>query len=1207
MKNRFFLLTLSFILYSGFIMPTPAAVTNGSSEILQIIKEKKVIINVKERALSDILMQITKQTGIGCTYQSEAIDKSRKFSLNVSNSTVEEALNTLFKNSEYTYRVVDNIIRIDKRVAAQSSQTNKKIRIKGKIVDPDKNPVVGATVIVTGTTGGAISNNEGEFSLELHSGDKIEIYFIGFKTITRTITSPQLNMLFNLETDSITIDEVIVTGYLNIKEHENSGVTTKINAKDLDINTNKSLEQMLEGKVAGMVIGNPSGAIGQRQRVRVRGTSSILGNQEPVWVVDGMIQEDPLPFRTSDFNSIADGSGEDTNMIKDFVGNSISWLSPNDIEDITILKDVAATVLYGVKAANGVIVIRTKRGEQGKTRISYSGSVDIKSAITYDKLNMMNSRERVDVDREIVESGRATYGIVAKFGYEYLYNQYLQKIISFEEFNAEVVKLETSNTDWLGILTKGTLSQKHAVNVSGGSNLITYYASLNYQNDKGNIPSNQSDKVSVNSNVQTWIVPQKLNFSFALRGNRTTTTGLIGEDPFSFARKTTRSLPAYDEDGERYFFHNKDLNMPKNSFLYNPEFEAENRVNKNTNSTVNGNFNLSWSVLPGLKITSAFGFSYASTVGEAYSTERSNYITNIRKYEFGTQPYGTLPYDSSELPHGGELRKSETNNLNWTFRTQIDYNKVINKHRFGTAVGYEMRSNKYGGFDRITYGYMPDKGKIISAPPIIIKNDKGDEEIENPLYKQNKFKESLTDKLSNVLSVYGNLSYSFDERYTLTFSIRSDASNRFGQNKKSAFLPVYSFGGRWNLNNEAWMKNIDHIVNNAAIRCSFGYQGNFADNYGPDLIVKYDRQVDSNFGELPLIITRLPYNDLTWEKTQSYNIGADFGLFKNRFEVSLNYYMKKTMDVITQSEVAYEWGVASIPINDGELTNSGWDLTISTTPVRVRDFVWNLSLNTAKNYNKIVSRTERKNDWRTAASGNLVKDGYPISTVWGPKFEGINPVYGTPVIGFANMESGHYDKDDVTTWLYRLGKLEPDFTGGISMSFRYKTFSLSTSFTLNLGAKRWLTNYMSPYMPRPMDNLSAELNNRWRKPGDELKEGVMPGLPYREDDKMKIELPILGGEGTIRQPVKEGVYNLYNRSDARFVSANFLKCNSISLSYGIPAKTLKSLSLSNLRVGFSVSNPFKIVSKDFKGIDPEVATGGLPLVSSYSINLSIGF
>lgn len=1201
MEKIFLLLLISlFISYSA--VANDNIVTNEIT-VNQMIKEKKVTLNVKDKALSDIMLQITQQTGIGCTYQSAVIDKTKRFSIRVSNASLEEALDLLFKGSDYTYKIADRIIRIEKRSQLKPAET--KFNVKGVIVDEKQEPIIGATVVVLGTSLGAISDSRGKFSIDVPSSEKMEVSFVGYTPFSKVISRADPNLVIVLRPSMMDIDDVMVTGYQNIKQHENAGAIVQIKAEDLDLPSSKSIEQMLEGKVAGMVVSNPSGAIGQRQKVRVRGTSSILGNQEPVWVVDGMIQEDPLPFRTSDFNAISDGSGEGTDMIKDFVGNSISWLSPYDIEDITVLKDVAATVLYGVKAANGVIVIRTKRGEKGKATLSYSGSLNVKSALTYDKLNMMNSKERVDVDREIVESGRKTNGITTRFGFEYLYNLYLQKAISFEEFEREVAKLETTNTDWLGILTRGTTSQKHAINISGGSDVITYYASASYQNDKGNIPSNSSDKISINTNTQTWLVKNKLNFSMAVRGNITTTNGLIGEDPFNFARKTTRSLPAYDENGELYFFIDQNPDLPKNAFGYNPIFEAENRKNMNEAANVNGNMNLVWNVIKGLKSTTSFGFGYSSTRGNAYSTEQSNYITNMRKYEFGTQPYGTELYNMSQLPHGGELRSSQTSNLNWTLRTQFDYNTVFRKNRFGAALGYEMRSNGYDGFDRVTFGYMPDKGKIILSPPMEILNAAGGE-IRNTLYDQ--MREVVTDRLSNVMSIYANVSYSYDERYVLTGSIRSDASNRFGQNKKSAFLPIFSLGGRWNISNEKFVKRIEHIINNAAIRGSFGFQGNFADNYGPDLIVKYGDNINPSFGTLPLIITRLPYNDLTWEKTKSYNIGADLGLFKNRFQVSFNYYNKKTTDVITQAEVAYEWGVTSIPINDGELTNSGWDITVSTTPLRMKNFAWTLSLNTAKNYNKVNSNTEKKNDWKTAVSGNLVKDGYPISTVWGPVYNGINPVTGLPDMGFVNTKPGEHDKQDVTTWLKQIGKLEPDFSGGISTSVRYKNLSVSASFTLNIGANRWLANYMTYSLPRPMDNLSKELLKRWRKPGDELVAGTMPGLPYvRSDDNMSIELPTTTIVGMTESSVKANLYDLYNRSDDRFVSANFLKCNNISASYNLPTNFVAAMKLSRLSVGFSVSNPFKIASKDYKGVDPEVAVGGLPIASSYNLSLTIGF
>lgn len=280
------------------------------------------------------------------------------------------------------------------------------------------------------------------------------------------------------------------------------------------------------------------------------------------------------------------------------------------------------------------------------------------------------------------------------------------------------------------------------------------------------------------------------------------------------------------------------------------------------------------------------------------------------------------------------------------------------------------------------------------------------------------------------------------------------------------------------------------------------------------------------------------------------------------------------------------------------MENKGWELTMNFVPLRLDEFVWNLSLNTSKNYNKITSKLEENTTWTNAASGGLSRDGYPVSAFWAFAFDGLSPVDGSPLFDFFDAEENPKVKTDATTYMKYMGKLDPDFTAGLSTSFRYKSLALSASFNLQLGGKKFLAPAFDAGIqndiPSDYNNLPKELVKRWRKPGDEVYTNI-PSLPYA--DKERIKAP----DGKFLYP-----HEIYNYCDERVVDAWFLKCNNISLSYTLPEKWIKGF-VQSLGLSFSVTNPFQFVSNDFKGRDPEVATGSQPMARNYNLNVSVSF
>ena len=513
-------------------------------------------------------------------------------------------------------------------------------------------------------------------------------------------------------------------------------------------------------------------------------------------------------------------------------------------------------------------------------------------------------------------------------------------------------------------------------------------------------------------------------------------------------------------------------------------------------------------------------------------------------------------------------------------------------------LGIELSSTKNSGFSSTAYGYLKYRGKSFTQVPITLVNPVSQAEYANELQK--KFTRKITDKKTNQMGAYLTVNYAYDGKYVVNFSVRMDASNRFGRYANENFNPVWAGGLRWNVAREVWFSK-QNIVSDLSLRFSYGYQRNMATNYSPSLIVKVPSSsassavTDQNTGEDLLEISSLPYEDLRWEKTSSYNYGVDMGLFDNKIRVGFEYYVKKGKDMITSLLVPREYGIENMPVNGGSMNNSGWELSVSFTPVRTKNFTWDMGLNTSKNNNKITKVGMQNLTWKTAVSGDYYKKGYAVSSFWAFDCEGIDQTTGYPIINL-DMPEGSDPLNDPTVYMKYAGKLDPYFTGGLTMSFRYKQLSLSTGFYLQVGGKKFLMNaYESQTLPSEYENLSSELNTRWR-PGD--TDARFPGLP----DKNVVNF-LLPGTTT----VYTNEYEMYNYSNARVVNASSLKCNNISLNYSFPERIANQLGVKFISLGASMSNPFTIASKDFKGRDPEVATGAQPVTSSYSFSLNVTF
>jgi len=1153
-----------------------------------------VTISKTNAKIVDIFKEIRTQTGFDFVYTSSQINEAKPVTINVQKVSLNEALIACFRNQPLSYTIKNKTIVVKEKITNEnktSATSAIKYRsVAGKVTGIDKRALPGVTVLSRELNVRTVTNKDGDYKIDVADEGQATLIFSYIGMQTREVAVEGKSTADVTLTDAVNeMETMVVTGFQILKRSDVVGSVASIQAKELNFNGINTLEQALQGKLAGLVVTSPSGLAGTKQNVRVRGTSTLIGNQEPIWVVDGVIQEDPLPFKSQELNTAGGITTDNFDYIRNFVGNSIRWLNPMDIEEITVLKDASATAIYGVRAANGVIVITTKKGQVGPPSINYSTNFSITDKVTYEKLNLMNSKERVAVSREIFDRGLTSPTVNNSIGYAGALNEYLYlKTINESEFNAKVADMEMVNTDWFDLLFRKPISTSHNLGISGGNATTRYYSSFGYTVNNGTAIGNDTRGITGALSMTTQL-SKNLNFGVRLNASKNTTNGFYQVSPYEYASKVNRAIGVYNPNGELSFYRNT------SGYLFNFMNERDETGNVNNTLTTNASMDVNYQILKNLRFQTLFNYSGSATNGSTYATEKTEYISKTHRYsEYGLRPTDAA-YISSKLPVGGEYNQISNTNRTWGWRNSISFNQVFaKKHSVAVMMGIQTNSTQYDGYQATTYGYLRDRGKSFASLPLtvgVLKNV-------NTLLVGNV--PTVTDRRVNTMGVYLTSSYSYDSRYVFNVSVRNDRSNRFGQFTNEKFNPVWAGGLRWNVANEKWFEQTSWL-NGLSVRSSFGYQRNIASNVSPDLIIRIPNagasSTDSFSGETLLTIKSLPYGDLRWEQTTSLNLGVDWSLFKNKVSGSFEYYTKRGKALITSLDVPSEYGVSSMYVNGGTMKNSGYEVSAGFVPVRTRNFTWSVNLNTSKNFNEITKTGPQVVSWQTAAMGQLNVVGKPVSAFYAFKTTGINPANGEPMIDLSVAPGANVK--DPTSFMQYMGKLDPDFTSGLGMNFRYKMLTLSSSFYLQVGGSRFLAplyNYASSNsgLPTEYENLSRLILDRWTPSNPNatvpaLPNGSLPNVPLPNGDTR----------------AGSNLYSFYNYSTDRVVSATSLRCNNVNVSYTLPEALVKKLKCKNVAVGGGVSNPFSINSADFQGIDPEVAFGGQPRTRTYTVNLNL--
>ena len=1092
--------------------------------------------------------------------------------------------------------------------------------VTGIVVDENGETLPGASVVIMkgkDMVRGTSTGIEGEFKINvyLENGEtELVVSYIGSKNKNIKLTSKNVNtaLEIQLQPDEGMLEEVTIVedGYARLPRKDMVGAFTTVKAEDIMMPAYQSVDQMLQGKIAGMTVVNSSARVGATPKITIRGTSTILGNSSPLWVVDGVIQEDALHI---------DMSSSITGDMKELIGNQISWLNPQDIDNITVLKDASATAVYGSKASNGVIVITTKKGTPGRVSVNYNTNVSVRERPSYAIYDLMNSQERIQFSKEAYEAGVRYQDtpLPQIYTYEGLMAMFNQRMITEEEFSKYLQRLETVNTDWFDLLTRNSVSQSHNLSISGGTDKYTYNASVGYQNNKGMEIGNDNNqlttRLSINSNIN-----DKLSVNVQLNGSVRNSYGYAGVNPYTYALNTNRALPAYeDEEGKiptyysSYYGYQYNTQLGgHNQYSYNVFNELENSYSTNVGSMFNASANVSYKILSWLTYQGTASFALSGNNSESYQGEKTSSVERLyRGYAYGSEDAGSEKFNAALMPYGGILKQANSESVSYSTSHRLQFSKEFNEnHRLNTMLGMEIRSSRGESTSNTVWGYIPERGQKIIAPTLPENFKPIGQEIGiglgalQALYDSGGWNKVST--VTNYLSFFGIVAYSFMNRYVINMNVRSDASNRFGQDVNKQFDPTWSFGASWKIAQEPFMMEYVPWIEQFNIRATYGIQGNVVNSISPDMIVSYQGMLPS-YNEYYLTISSLPNRQLKWERTKTMNLGADISLFG--ITMNMEYYMRRSNAIIRQ-DIAQEYGMNSMPLNGGLITNEGFEFSANYTPIRGKDFAWTIGFNASKNWNRsenedLTAKADELNhyDFLSGSSSRPLKKGKPLSAFWSYKFTGLDPNTGYPTFDQTTYDKNEVKGDgstDPATFLVYSGQSEPDFTGGFNTRIRWKGFNLGLDFAAILGAKKRLPNPYSTFtngqMPDIFSNLSTELNDRWKKPGDEKRTNI-PALYTSIQDRYNLYL---------QNGLYDNIYSMWAQSDIRVASASFLRCTQMSLSYSFPRNWCQKIRMSHITLSANINNLFVIASKEWRGYDPELGYSIQPRM--YSLGLSIG-
>ena len=1090
----------------------------------------------------------------------------------------------------------------------QFTATAQNMRFSGRVTDTDGAPVIGAGLIcIEKNTAGTTTDLDGNFSITLPAGAKtVKFSSVGMKELVyQLIPGHTENVRIIMEWENTELDQVVVTGYAQTSVKRITGSVAVLNSEKFEAKAISSVDALMQGEVAGVSIKSLSGQPGTQAKITIRGSNNITGSSAPLWVVDGV----PLQSESPALSSEQLATGGFDNIFVNGIGN----ITPNDIESITILKDAAAAAIYGSRAANGVIVVTTKKGEAGKMRISYNNTFSW-SFKPERSLNLMNSSEKLSWEDELWNEFSA-----AKYAASLTDNTVIYPVVGivgqiraglgdFASMKGDkaaqdkyIESLRNVDTNWYNLLFRNSFSQGHHLSLSGGSGKSTYYVALGLNDEDGMLIHNDYRRYNVNAKM-TLTPTDWARIDVGMEAARQESKMPYSTvDPFYYAFFSNPYERAYNADGSYaadntwftlgyYNGRGAEQVMPKNGFNIIRELDSNYSKTANTNGTFRAQTD--FRIIEPLHFVGLVSYSYSNN-----STDKV-----IDKYSYSAFRDRLGSDDRSQTNLYGNISQNRTNRNSYVARGHFSFNKTFAEtHTVNLLAGAELRGSGSNTIFTKRYNYDPKTGTT-SLPQISGPQDEWLSEVE----KLNGEYFSKT----RFASFYASADYYLGKSIVLNASFRTDGSSNFGSNKQ--FNPTWSAGAAWHIGEEAWMKKALPALSHATLRAAYGFTGDVNTSTSHLLVIQYLQQQYRYFGDETFnlgTIPSAPNPDLGWEKTQDAKAGLDFGLWKDRLTLNTEYYYRLSTDVVTSSPVQSTTGFTHVYFNAADIMNSGIELTLNGKIIQTKDWGLSAAVNFAYNYNKVLKYNP------VSKSGITSKDryveGYPTGAIFSGKYAGIasdTGLYQFELRPDATISTAT-DLNKPDNYRYFLGTTIAPYTGGFNLSASWRQLRLSISGVYSFGCKTYENfRYPASYSNASHSGVSTETVQ------SQFSDLYGNHLNVEKDRTNRWTATHTTG---VKYPriydYFDGKYNFasYNPMDSSIIDAVYLKNNSylriksIILTYSLPGAAVKKMRMRGLSFNVSLNNFFTFTKYD--GMDPEIPGATYPTTRSVSAGMNIEF
>ncbi|WP_320018592.1 SusC/RagA family TonB-linked outer membrane protein [Labilibaculum manganireducens] len=1089
-----------------------------------------ISIRMDQATLKEVFQELKTHSDYSFVYSDEVISGIEVNSIDVKDATLEQVMNDCLKDTNLEYYVENKVVVIHKKVPeAIQKQKQEKKELKGKVTDKDGVPLPGVSVVVKGTSIGVATDIDGNYTISFDDENTVMVFsFVGM--IPQEIAyqgQTDLNLVLNYDTANL--EEVVVTGYQTIEQGRATGSYDIVNQDELSRIVSNDVVDKLEGVVPGLLIDSNGDMM-------IRGQATIYAQTKPLVVVDGF----PMEYGTYNIN-------------------------PNDIESISVLKDAASASIWGVRAANGVLVITTKKGSKNKkVKVSYIGNVKIGSKFDISSLGYLNSAQQVDWEREKFHNYPTSINNIAldhpqNFSeaalIEYRYNN---GDINNSGRESEFNKL--ASVDNIGELKKNfyrnSLLQTHNITISGGSESITNYLSVYFENSKGDLIGNKRNSAGA-----------QLNSSFDLNDRIKLTTGFRANyaKTDTYSGEPTQILPY--------------LNITDNSGNYSNEFTGVSQLmkedlmqkgytdwsfnrlkdrslieDKTQSYNVMTNAQLEINLLKGLTFSTSGMFILDQSIQEILNGENSYYVRDLYN-KFTSYDNGTI---QNNLPEGAIKNKTHNNSLSYTFRNVLNYKYSKNDFELSFLGGCEafairtkMESDSYFGYDPQGMNY----DSTLNLYNLVNQGVAGYSSLSG--LQRLSYSPVHSDAEDRYFSTFLTSNISYNNLYTLFGSIRYDKTNLYGRSSKYQDQPTWSIGTKWNISNEKFfnVKGIDLL----ALKLSYGLSGNVDKTTSPYLIASNSRDVF--LGQPVLTIDNPENSQLSWEKVYTFNAGVELALFKNKLNLSADYYTRNTQDALGNMVVDPTNGWAMVRKNTASIKNHGVDLSVGSCPISTEYFKWNSNLTLSYNYNEVEDVNSGEETATMITSGNPL-EGRPVDYIYAYRNGGLNSDGQIQVLdkegnSFLYNETADFGSEDFLI----MGRSTPKIFGALSNVFSYKGFELDCILTYKFGHKIIMSSIANA--ADSDRRIYKSFDQRWRQPGDENNTWI-PAVNYS---------------------VTQQYIDVLNHNERMIEDGDLIRLKAVGVSYDF-IRILKSRTLSELSLKLSAENLW-FWAANSEGLDPD--------------------